>query len=88
ATRSGWFSTRTAAYLACGKPAVVQETGFSAHVAPGPGLHPFTTADDALAGLAAIRGDYGRACEHARALAEEAFAADRICARLLADTGC
>ncbi len=88
ATRSGWFSTRTAAYLACGKPAVVQETGFSAHVAPGPGLHPFTTADDALAGLAAIRGDYGRACEHARALAEEAFAADRICARLLADAGC
>jgi hypothetical protein len=87
ATRSGWFSTRTASYLACGKPAVVQETGFSAHVPPGPGLHPFTTADEAVAALAAIRADYDRACEHARALAESAFAADRVCARILSDAG-
>src|SRR5437016_448231 len=49
ALRSGWFSTRTAAYLACGKPAVVQETGWSAHVPPGPGLHAFTTAEEAVA---------------------------------------
>ena len=35
--RSGWFSTRSAAYLACGKPVVVQDTGFSAHVPTGPG---------------------------------------------------
>jgi len=71
--RSGWFSTRSAAYLACGKPIVVQETGFSAHVPPGPGLHPFSTAEEAVAGLAAIRADYARACAHARALAESAF---------------
>src|SRR5262249_56196755 len=44
ALRSGWFSTRSAAYLACGKPIVVQETGFSAHVPPRPGLHPLSTA--------------------------------------------
>src|SRR2546427_1148500 len=49
ALRSGWFSTRTAAYLACGKPAVVQETGWSAHAPPGPGLHAFTTAEEAVA---------------------------------------
>jgi hypothetical protein len=87
ATRSGWFSTRTAAYLACGKPAVVQETGFSAHVPGGPGLHPFATVEEAVAALDAVRRDYRRACEHARALAESAFAADRVCARLLADCG-
>lgn len=84
---SGWFSTRSAAYLACGKPVVVEETGFSAHVPPGPGLHPFTTAEEAVAGLAAIRADYARACEHARALAAEQFDAQRVCARLLADAG-
>ena len=87
ALRSGWFSTRSAAYLACGKPIVVQETGFSAHVSPGPGLHPFSTAEGAVAGLAAIRADYTRASAHARALAETAFEARRVLGRLIADAG-
>ena len=87
ATRSGWFSTRSAAYLACGKPVVVQETGFSAHVPTGPGLHAFSTAEEAVAALAAIRADYARACRHAREVAETWFAADRVCGRLLADAG-
>ena len=87
ATRSGWFSTRSAAYLACGKPVVVQETGFSAHVPTGPGLHAFSTADEAVEALAAIRADYAAACRHAREVAETCFAADRVCARLLADAG-
>src|SRR5262249_60766107 len=55
ALRTGWFSTRTAAYLACGKPVVVQDTGFPAHVAPGPGPHAFPTADAAVAGPPAGR---------------------------------
>jgi hypothetical protein len=87
ALRTGWFSTRSAAYLACGKPVVVQETGFSAYVPPGPGLHPFSTLDEARAGLAAVRDDYAAACEHARALAESHFRAETVCARLLADAG-
>jgi glycosyltransferase involved in cell wall biosynthesis len=87
ALRSGWFSTRSAAYLACGKPVVVQDTGFSSHVQPGPGLHAFTTADEAVAALAAIRVDYATACDHARAVAEAAFPAERVCARILADAG-
>ena len=87
ALRSGWFSTRTAAYLACGKPAVVQETGWSAHVRPGPGLHAFTTAAEAVAALASVRADYARACRHAREVAEAYFRAEEVCARLLADAG-
>jgi len=87
ALRSGWFSTRTAAYLACGKPAVVQETGWSAHVPPGPGLHAFTTAAEAVAALASVRADYARACRHAREVAEAYFRAEDVCARLLADAG-
>jgi hypothetical protein len=87
ALASGWFSTRSAAYLACGKPVVVQETGFSAHVPPGPGLHPFRTMEEAVAGLVAVRADYPRACEHARETAVACFAAERVCARLLADAG-
>ncbi len=87
ATRSGWFSTRSAVYLACGRPAVLQDTGFSAHLPTGPGLHAFTTPDEAVAALTAVRADYGAACAHARAVAEECFRAEDVCARLLADAG-
>ncbi len=83
ATRSGWFSTRSAAYLACGRPCVLQDTGFSAHVPCGPGLHAFTTADEAVAALAAIRADYATACAHARSIAESAFRAEDVCRRVL-----
>ncbi len=87
ATRSGWFSTRSAAYLACGKPVVVQDTGFSAHVPTGPGLRAFSTAEEAVAALAAIRADYPSACRHARETAEAYFDAERVCERLIADAG-
>jgi len=87
ATRSGWFSTRSAAYLACGKPVVVQDTGFPAYIPTGPGLHAFTTPENAVAALAAIRGDYAGACRHAREIAETHFRAERVCERLLADAG-
>jgi hypothetical protein len=87
ATRSGWFSTRSAAYLACGRPAVLEDTGFSAHLVLGPGLHAFTTAEEAVAALAAVRRDYDAACAQARAVAEQCFRAEDVCARLLADAG-
>ena len=87
ATRSGWFSTRSAAYLASGRPAVIEETGFSAHVPTGPGLRAFSTPDEAVAALDAVRADHGAACEHARAVAERCFRAEDVCARLLADAG-
>jgi hypothetical protein len=83
ATRSGWFSTRSAAYLACGRPCILQDTGFSAHLPCGPGLRPFTTADEAVAALAAVRSVYRAACEHARWVAETCFRAEDICQRLL-----
>ena len=37
-SRSGWFSDRSACYLACGRPVVAQETGFSGFVPTGEGL--------------------------------------------------
>jgi hypothetical protein len=85
ATRSGWFSTRSAAYLACGRPVVLQDTGFSAHLPIGPGLHAFTTRAEAVAALADIRRDYAQASDHAREVARSCFAAERVCARLLED---
>ncbi len=85
APRSGWFSTRSAAYLAAGRPVVLQDTGFSAHLPVGPGLHGFATMADAVAALDAIERDYAAAARHAREVAVECFAAERVCERLLAE---
>lgn len=83
ALRSGWFSTRSAAYLACGKPAVLQDTSFSQHYPTGEGVIAFTTIDEAIAALATIESDYHRHCEAARAFAEREFAAERVLPQLL-----
>jgi hypothetical protein len=85
AARSGWFSTRSAAYLASGRPVVLQDTAFSAHLPLGPGLHAFTTLPEVVEALAEIRRDYAGACRHAREVAAECFAAERVCERLLAE---
>ena len=61
ATRSGWFSDRTECYLASGRPALVQDTGWTAHLPSGEGLLAFSTPDEALAGIDRINGDYARA---------------------------
>jgi hypothetical protein len=85
APRSGWFSTRSAAYLAASRPVILQDTGFSAHLPLGPGLHAFTTIAEAVAALDAVGRDYAAAAAHAREVAVECFAAERVCERLLAE---
>jgi len=87
ALRSGWFSCRTAVYLASGKPAVVQDTGWSKHYPHGEGLLAFDTVEQAVSALEAVQRDYRRHCEAGRALAEREFAAERVLERLLRDAG-
>lgn len=82
--RSGWFSDRTAVYLATGRPVVVQDTGFSEDLPCGEGLLAFSTADEAVAALEAIRRDYPRHAAAARRIAEQHFDVRRIVARVLA----
>jgi hypothetical protein len=82
-TQSGWFSDRTVRYLASGKPALVQDTGFSRNYPVGAGLVPFRTLDEAVAGAGSIAADYERHATAARALAEERFDADKVLPRFL-----
>lgn len=86
-TESGWFSDRTVRYLASGKPALVQETGFSRHLPAGEGLVPFTTLDEAIAGANRIADDYAGHCRAARALAVKYFDSDLVLGRFLEDAG-
>jgi hypothetical protein len=75
---SGWFSDRTECYLAAGRPAVVQDTGWSAHLPSGVGLVAFSTPDEAVAGLEAIDRDYARHSVEAHEIALEYFDAARV----------
>src|SRR6185312_11936767 len=70
-SRSGWFSDRSACYLASGRPVLAQETGFSRFLPAGEGLLSFSAVDDAAAGVEAIRGDHARHARRAREVAEE-----------------
>ncbi|MBI2821625.1 MAG: hypothetical protein HYX74_05320 [Acidobacteria bacterium] len=86
-TASGWFSDRTACYLASGKPALVQETGFSRTYPAGEGLLTFRTLEEAAAAVERIAGDYDRHCHAARALAETCFDSDRVLGRFIEEVG-
>ncbi|MFL5241590.1 MAG: hypothetical protein ACJ8FY_05735 [Gemmataceae bacterium] len=82
-TASGWFSDRTVRYLASGKPALVQDTGFSRNYPVGEGLVAFRTLDEAVAGAEHIARDYGRQCSAARSIAEAYFDSDKVLRHLL-----
>ncbi len=82
-SRCGWFSDRSAAYLASGRPVIAQETGFSRFLPNGEGLLAFTTVDDAAAALELVAAGYATHRAAARALAEEALAANVVLSRLL-----
>jgi hypothetical protein len=82
-TRSGWFSDRTACYLACGKPVVVQDTGFGDSYPVGEGLLAFSTGSEAIRAAECIALDYQRHSRAARALAERYFDSDVVLSAIL-----
>lgn len=86
-SRCGWFSDRSACYLASGRPVVAQETGFARHLPVGEGLLSFTTADEAAAALEEVSADYRRHAGAARALAEEMLDSAGVLERLLERVG-
>jgi hypothetical protein len=77
-TRSGWFSDRTATYLAAGRPAVVQDTGLDGDLRTGEGLLVFGTIEEAVAALDRVEAAYDAHSETARELAETALASDKV----------
>ena len=85
--RSGWFSDRSATYLAAGRPVVTQDTGFGSIVPTGEGLFAFATLEEAEWAIREIDADYPRHAKAAARLAREYFAHDVVLARLLAEVG-
>ena len=71
--RSGWFSDRSASYLACGRPVITQETGFSNILPTGEGLFGFSTLEEIQEAIGRITADYTRHSNAARTIAREWF---------------
>lgn len=80
---SGWFSDRSAAYLATGRPVVTQDTGFNRWLPTGEGLFSFSSPDEAAAALNTIATDHPAHCRAARALAEAHFDSRKVLGELL-----
>jgi hypothetical protein len=71
--RSGWFSDRSASYLACGRPVVTQETGFSNILPTGDGLFAFSTLEEIEDAVDRINADYAHHAAAAARIAREWF---------------
>lgn len=82
-SRSGWFSCRSACYLALGVPVIVQDTGFGCAIPSGAGVLKFSTLDEAQAAIEALLADPQRHGKAAREIAQEYFDARKVLTRLI-----
>jgi len=83
--RAGWFSCRSACYLAAGRPVVVEDTGFGAAIPTGRGVLPFLTVDEAAAAVREVEAHYEMHSRAAREIAAEYFDARKVLGRLVED---
>lgn len=85
--RTGWFSDRSAAYLASGRPVILQDTGFSQVLPTGEGLFAVSTPEEAAAAIDEVRTDYAKHSDAARSIAREHLDASNSLKNLLTISG-
>jgi hypothetical protein len=86
-TNCGWFSDRSACYLAAGRPVVLQATGFEDLLPTGRGLFAVTTPGEAAETIRAVQRDYALHSARAREIAREHFDSAKVVAGLLSEAG-
>lgn len=86
-TRTGWFSDRSAAYLASGRPVVMQDTGFSRHLPCGHGLFAVNDAEEAKSAIDAVESDYESHTNAARAIANEYLSTQVVLKKFMEELG-
>ncbi|MBA2430625.1 MAG: hypothetical protein H0V56_00740, partial [Chthoniobacterales bacterium] len=84
---TGWFSDRSACYLAAGRPVITQETGFTKNYAAAGGLFGFHSLGEIAEAVRMINADYARHSRAAHALAREIFEAETVLKSLLERAG-
>jgi hypothetical protein len=85
--RTGWFSDRSATYLAAGKPVITQETGFSNVLPTGNGLFAFSSVEEIAQAIESINSNYQHHSRAAREIAGGYFSHEVVLPRLLAEVG-
>ena len=83
--KSGWFSERSACYLAAGRPVITQDTAFGCTLPTGTGLFAFNTMEDIICAFDAINTNYEKHSRAAQEIAEEYFKAEAVLEKLLND---
>jgi glycosyltransferase involved in cell wall biosynthesis len=84
---TGWFSDRSACYLAAGRPVITQQTGFTDHYGNDGGLFAFTSVGEIAEAVRAIKLDYKKHSRAARALARQVFEAEKVVGQILERAG-
>ena len=84
---TGWFSDRSACYLAAGRPVITQETGFSKFYGRGEGLIGFSALEEIVEAVRSIRADYKKHSRAALEIAREFFEAEKVLKSLLDRAG-
>ena len=87
ATRTAWFSDKSGAFLALGRPVVLQNTGFSDHLPCGKGLFAFENIEQARDALENISTDHLKHSHAARELACEYLEARKVLGKFLTEIG-
>ena len=80
---TGWFSDRSACYLAAGRPVITQQTGFTRLYGGHEGLFSFESIDDVVTAVKAINADYDRHSRVATSIAYEWFDSDKVVGSML-----
>jgi hypothetical protein len=84
---TGWFSDRSACYLAAGRPVIIQQSGFTQHYGNDGGLFAFSSIKEIVDAVKAINADYARHSRAARYIARDVFEAEKVLASLLGRAG-
>jgi hypothetical protein len=87
AARTGWFSDRSACYLAAGRPVVTHDTGLRGRLPTGCGLLVFDDVDGAADAVGRVSRDSGAHSRAARGIAEEFLDSDRVLTALMREVG-
>lgn len=84
---TGWFSCRSACYLASGRPVITQDTGWSKYIPSGNGLFSFKTMPEAIDALKKVTSNINYHSKAAREVAEEYFDSNKVLNCLLQNIG-
>lgn len=87
ATASGWFSDKSAAFLASGRPVVLQETGFSEYLPVGEGLFAVNDVEEAKSAIETIESNYVFHSDKAYEIAHEFLSTKKVLGRFLTELG-